>query len=595
MVFCTIIGMGCGDNDVEKKPYDLGTEHIHTYIKHEYKDPTCENDGNVEYFTCDCNGVFILQDSLYKKVLIDDVRINRLGHNIVIDDAVGATCVCKGLTEGSHCSICGKIFKEQEVIDAKGHSLICESKEELPHFQYVICDRCGEISEYYLPSINITCTNNLTSEYANCQIYTSNCLAKHEISNTKAQIKIRGNWTATLSKKPFRIKFDKKENLFGLNDGLKAKSWVLLADYADKSMVRNAIGFYLAKEIYGDEYYSSDCCFVEVYVNEDYQGVYLLAEQQQINKGRIDIFEDKNRTSTDIGYLIEYDQYYYKEEPDIVFEINYDEIPYFNDAIADDSHFIKYYVIKNDISDPSQKVFIQDRIQKIWDVVYDALYADHSDLSSNPYKTINENGDIVYDELITGKYEALNLIIDVNSLVDTYLFNEIVQDMDIGFSSFYVSLDMSEKGNKKLTFQAPWDFDWCFANSVNNTEQLYIGNYLEDEPGHDKSNPWLLLVSNESWFWSLMQDKWQDLLHSGVQNNIIKLITDFTDNYDDFANAEYIKWPEKAELLVWCSSKNTLSAQNQAADAENVLQYINQRFYWLDYYFSDLNRINFAH
>ena len=79
---------------------------------------------------------------------------------------------------------------------------------------------------------------------------------------------------------------------------------MLLAEYADKSMIRNASAFYLAKQIFEGRYYSSDCCFAEVYINGQYQGVYLLAEQQQVNKGRINIFESKDSQLNNIGYLV---------------------------------------------------------------------------------------------------------------------------------------------------------------------------------------------------------------------------------------------------------------------------------------------------
>ena len=46
-----------------------------------------------------------------------------------------------------------------------------------------------------------------------------------------------------------------------------------------------------------------------------------------------------------------------------------------------------------------------------------------------------------------------------------YILNELLEDRDIGFSSFYFSLDFSENGNHKLTFNAPWDFDYAIGNS----------------------------------------------------------------------------------------------------------------------------------
>ena len=84
------------------------------------------------------------------------------------------------------------------------------------------------------------------------------------------------------------------------------KSWVLLADYKDCALERNSVAFYLGQQILGsDGYYCSDFRQVEVYLNNLYWGVYLLAEQQQVNANRINVTEpDDNYTGTDIGFRI---------------------------------------------------------------------------------------------------------------------------------------------------------------------------------------------------------------------------------------------------------------------------------------------------
>ena len=60
----------------------------------------------------------------------------------------------------------------------------------------------------------------------------------------------------------------------------------------------------------------------------------------------------------------------------------------------------------------------------------------------------------------------MDKVLDTRSLVDMYILHEILEDRDIGFSSFYFSLDFSENGNHKLTFNAPWDFDYAVGNST---------------------------------------------------------------------------------------------------------------------------------
>lgn len=572
LTFCISFLAGCSNQKCH-----------HELVINDYVAPTCETSGKTGGISCSKCG----------EVLVAQTDILPLGHEIVEDVGTLASCNDAGMTEGLHCARCGKIIKKQEIIPAQSHKKTTIVEQSIPHFCYSKCLHCEKVDDYTMPVIFISCEKEPEQDlgYVDCDV-TSFFLDEYQINNSKAEIKVRGNWTSSLVKKPYRIKFDAKQNLFGLNNGLKAKSWVLLADYADKSMIRNASAFYLAKQIFGDKYYSSDCCFVEVYINDDYKGVYLLTEQQQVGKGRIDVFEDKKDNSNNVGFLLEYDQYYWKEDPSVVFEINYNQIPYFNNGfISDNSHFIKQYVIKSDTNNSSQKEFIQDRLQKIWDIAHNSLYEDHSDILSNPFLTIGDDGCVIADSTIQNSHESLSRVIDINSLVQTYLFNEVVQDMDIGYSSFYLSLDMSERGNKKLTFQAPWDFDWCFGNSVNNIHQLFIGNYLEKEPNHEKSNPWLLLVSNEKWFWELMKNEWVNILKNSIKEKLIQMIDFFTNNYQTNIAKEYKRWDEKKNLIVWCSSENTLSATTQKDDAKNVINYLEKRFDWLNYYFEDLTRV----
>ena len=119
----------------------------------------------------------------------------------------------------------------------------------------------------------------------------SNCDESFAFEGIGVNIRARGNSTFGAPKKPFRLKFDKKQGMLGLNGGQKYKSWVLMADYYDGSMLRTYGTFKFAKALMENVYYSSDCTHVEVYLNGEYRGVYLLCEQTQINRGRVDIPE----------------------------------------------------------------------------------------------------------------------------------------------------------------------------------------------------------------------------------------------------------------------------------------------------------------
>lgn len=141
--------------------------------------------------------------------------------------------------------------------------------------------------------------------YMPCAVSTDGDDTAELISNADAKIKIRGNSTAGGEKKPYRIKFTSKQPMLGLNGGKKFKSWVLLADCFDYSMSRNY--FILQASKIFTNVYSSDCRYVNLYFDGKYKGVYLLAEQTQVNKNRVNVDEKSVDISADTGYLLEAD------------------------------------------------------------------------------------------------------------------------------------------------------------------------------------------------------------------------------------------------------------------------------------------------
>jgi len=108
-------------------------------------------------------------------------------------------------------------------------------------------------------------------------------------------IRIRGNSTNSTNKKPYRIKFDKKQGLFNKPT---AKSWVLLANFYDNSLMLNAIALRLGQKL--GLAYTNTFQFVDLYLNDKYKGIYLLTEQIQVGSNRIDIDEER-------GWLVEFD------------------------------------------------------------------------------------------------------------------------------------------------------------------------------------------------------------------------------------------------------------------------------------------------
>ena len=185
-------------------------------------------------------------------------------------------------------------------------------------------------------------------------------------------------------------------------------------------------------------------------------------------------------------------------------------------------------------------------------------------ITSNTYYKFNAD----YSGIVsaTGEYqsskEAVSAVIDLQSLVDTYILNEIACDLDIDWSSFYLSLNMTATGNKKVTFEAPWDFDSCFGivNGVcNNAQGMYAAN---------KGNPWFNLVKNADWFQEMVREKWAELKEYGVFDTALEIVAQEKATYKTYYQKNYEKWSERLSGNFEVISQ--LNGYNQAATAQGL-------------------------
>ena len=406
-------------------------------------------------------------------------------------------------------------------------------------------------------------------EYVNATVSVTDCEEEYIFSNVEASVKVRGNYTLEYEKKPLRIKFNSKQNMLGLHDGEKYKNWVLLADWKDLSMINNTVAFYLGNTILGsDGYYCTDFRNVEVYLNGQYWGVYLLVEQQEAKDGRSSVPEvEKNYTGNDIGYFFEYDGYYTDEknitDGDPTFTMNHQGLPSGTNG----------YTVKSDIYADSQLFFLQSHMNNIMYIAYQA--------TKGNYYMFDENYNVIPADSNSNTKDIISSVIDIQSLVDVYILNEIAKDLDVDWSSFYLSLNMTTEGNKKLTFEAPWDFDSSFGlvsrDNCASTTGLYAAT---------NANPWFQLVVKQDWFWEMVYQKWAEMKDNGVLENALELIGLEKETYKDYYIKNYTRWSSRVlygnnECVSQINSyKDINTAQGLAADY--LANWISARLAWLD-------------
>ena len=113
-----------------------------------------------------------------------------------------------------------------------------------------------------------------------------------EYDGALTYIRTRGNASFYYPKKSFQIKLAKSTPLFGMNADRK---WVLLANYVDKSLLRNTVSYAIAR--YAGAYsFVPGVRAVDLYVNNKYYGSFQLTEKCEIDPDRLDIVDLEENT-----------------------------------------------------------------------------------------------------------------------------------------------------------------------------------------------------------------------------------------------------------------------------------------------------------
>lgn len=116
-------------------------------------------------------------------------------------------------------------------------------------------------------------------------------------------IRIRGNTSLAMPKRSFKVTFTDKVTLLDMPEN---RDWALLANYGDKTLVKNYTAFKLSEWL--GMAYSPRSRFVELFLNGNYRGVYQLCETIKVGKNRVNIPDNQD------SYLVEVDRKYRDDE-----------------------------------------------------------------------------------------------------------------------------------------------------------------------------------------------------------------------------------------------------------------------------------------
>ena len=398
-------------------------------------------------------------------------------------------------------------------------------------------------------------------DYVSCVISSSKCSEEYRFESA-AGIRVRGNASSNYgdadwirkNKVHYRIKFNSKQNMFGLNDGAKCKSWVLLR--GDGNYAKEEIPFFLFRRMSGGKYYSSDYTFVRVVLNGDDIGAYVLCEQNQINKNRIDIDEQKDgETYLNTGYLMELENYPAGEP--YLFQINYGGWQLTDPYGYTRTPRVANVSVKNDALTNEQLQHITKWTNSIYNLCYRAI-------AKGEYCRIRDDGTLVKDDSIRSARECIEQYVALDSFVWSYILEEFAIELDVGVGSFFFYIDLSTE-NPKLTFCAPWDYSWAFHNDYGfRYDMLGVGAWQTrkfiDYAG-DRSNPWFVLFYSADWFREEVCKEWKRIRDEHTFEDLFEEMRLISELYrDDFAYTR-TRWNEpeqqaaSEQLIHWMTNR----------------------------------------
>ena len=335
----------------------------------------------------------------------------------------------------------------------------------------------------------------------------------------------RGNASRSFPKKPYRIKFDKKQHV--LDAPAKAKKWTLINNYGDKTLMRNMLAFELSRRM--GMTYTPYGTAVDVLLNGEYKGCYQLCDQVEINKNRINITEmtskDNEGSALTGGYFVEIDAYAYEEKS------------WFN---SNKGNPVTIKSPDEDSITTQQKNYIKGYFNKM-----EANWKSY---------------------------------LDLNSFLRHFLVGELSGNTDT-----YWSVYMYKDRDDDMMYTGPvWDFDLAF----NNDQRTYPVNsktdYIYRSGGSCAGNMRSFtdkIVVNDANAKKQLVEIWDEARQGGLtEENMVAYIDSLESVLQQSQKLNFIRWPMMNQLV----HQNFKIWGSYEAEVENVRDFMKERIDWMD-------------
>jgi len=383
-----------------------------------------------------------------------------------------------------------------------------------------------------LPVVHITTQGGApidsTETYVSGTLVISTDLAgANQLYSGTMQIKGRGHSTWWMPKKPYRIKLDAKASLLGMPSD---KDWNLLANYNDKTLMRNAIAFELSRRL--GLPWTPRGAFVEVFLNGRYDGNYQLTEKIKAGTSRVNITRmadtDTSGDALTGGYLMEIDER------------------------LDGAFWFR--------TNRNLPIVIQDPDP--------AADAQHTYISSY----VMQAEDALYSNSFTDPALGWPAYFDAATFINWYLVDEFTASQDsIFFSSCWLYKD---RLNPLLYMGPVWDFDISMGNVNYSTAVNPTGWWV-------RNGPWYSRFFQDPNFAALTVVRWNEVRATQL-DTMLAYVDQTALALEQSQQNNFQRWPILGEL-VWPNSECAGSYQGEV---DFLKSWLTQRLVWMDSQFN---------
>jgi hypothetical protein len=366
------------------------------------------------------------------------------------------------------------------------------------------------------------------------------------------EIRGRGNSTWSWDKKPYRLKLTDSTEILGMP---ASKHWVLLANYADKTLMRNDVAFMFSRSL-GMEYTVRNQ-YVELTLNGKNQGVYQLVEHIRVAKDRVNIPElkvaDTDAEKITGGYLMEVDFRMHKDycksatwETFCVNGVNMEREATF---CVDSTHGMNPFCLDTP----------ETLLEANWSAQRDYI---------NKYITDTEAA--LFADNFADPQLGYAAYIDVDSAINYFLINELFKNPDGTAASFY----LYKKRNGKLFFGPIWDFDLALGNAGYDDVDKTYG-------WHIPLAPWFERLFQDPAFKAKVKARWNSVKAEGKFEYIFLYANARATWLDKQQQKNYMLW-SITDFAPWILHGSHGGTGSYEAEVKEMIRWQRERYKWLD-------------